>query len=588
MLTKNNFIRCSRKLSLQKNVLLYTQLICFSLLSLTSSGQFTRHIIQLKDKQGTPYTLQDASPYLSPKAIERRSRFNIALDSTDLPISAAYLDSIKKIPGVTILSVSKWLNQVLIKTSDANAITRINQFPFVNKLSPVALRVNPDDQELINKIKVEKTYPLPVRHNLFGTKKTVGTDDLISYGNSFAQIHIHEGEFLHNLGYTGRGVAIAMLDAGYANYDTNPALDSVRLQNRILGGHDFVTNQPVISEADLHGAYCFTIIASNKPGSIVGSAPASSFWLLRSEDGASEYPVEEHNWAAAAAYADSVGADIISSSLGYTSFSNPIFNHPYSERDGNTCVSTIAADLAARKGILVMNSAGNNGGIAGEERYVSCPADGDSVFAVGAVKPDGTIAGFSSWGPNYAGKVKPNVVSVGQGAIIANANGDPIAGNGTSFSNPNLAGLMACLWQAFPEFSNMELIDHVQRSAHMFANPDIRFGYGIPNFRVAYNLLKQENERRNAKKILGEKWIKAYPVPFNHQLTVIVKPPISGNASLRLIDMLGRTLELRNITTIANQSQFIYFSSMGRLAKGMCYIQYFDKQNQQTIPVVRF
>ncbi|HYE55986.1 MAG TPA: S8 family peptidase, partial [Chitinophagaceae bacterium] len=306
------------------------------------------------------------------------------------------------------------------------------------------------------------------------------------------QIRIHKGEYLHNLGFTGQPIIISILDAGFLAYKTNPALDSVRQQGRILGEWDYVANHASVNEDNSHGANCFTIIAANRPGVIVGSAPHSRFWLLRTENAASEYPVEEQNWAAAAEFSDSAGADMISSSLGYADFDDPSFDHSYAQRDGNTSIVTRAADLAAKKGIIVMNSAGNSGNSGSDLRYVACPADGDSVVAVGAVDANGNIASFSSWGPNGAGKLKPNMVSVGQGTIYANTAGNAVAGNGTSYSNPNLAGLIACFWQAFPELNNMQLIDAVQRSSHKFNNPDARFGYGIPDFKKAFITVLQQ------------------------------------------------------------------------------------------------
>lgn len=236
--------------------------------------------------------------------------------------------------------------------------------------------------------------------------------------------------------------------------------------------------------------YCLSTVAANRPGSMVGTAPHSKFWLLRTENESIENPVEEENWIAGAEFADSAGADMISSSLGYALFDDPSFNHSYAQRDGNTVLITIGADIAAKKGMIVMNSAGNSGGSGNDFKYVNCPADGDSVVAVGGTDVNGNIASFSSWGPNGAGRLKPNIVSIGEGTIVANTAGNASSGSGTSFANPNVAGLIACLWQAFPEFSNMQIIDEVQKSAHKYTSPDARYGYGIPNFRKAfYSLL---------------------------------------------------------------------------------------------------
>jgi hypothetical protein len=361
---------------------------------------------------------------------------------------------------------------------------------------PIALIPKPNDDEIINKRFKETITPLPdrslINERTRQNEQSGTAGNTFNYGNNLKQIHIHEGEYLHNLGFTGSNITMAFLDAGFFGYKTNPAFDSVRLQNKVLGEYDFVKNEQSVNEDNIHGMYCWSTVAANRPGAIVGTAPHASFWLFRTEDAATEYPIEEQYWAVAAEFSDSAGADMISSSLGYIDFNDPSFNHSYPQRDGNTTLITIAADLAAKKGMIVMNSAGNSGQSTNTNKYIACPADGDSVVAVGATDGNGTIATFSSWGPNGAGKLKPNIVSVGLGTIVANTLGNAVSGNGTSYSNPNVAGLIACLWQAFPEYSNMEIIDEVQKSAHKYTNPDDRYGYGIPNFRKAfYSLLNR-------------------------------------------------------------------------------------------------
>ncbi len=459
-------------------------------ISITAQAQYTRHIVQLTDKKGTTHTLASPASYLSPKAIERRTRQHITIDSTDLPVSAAYLDSLRKIPNVTVLNTSKWLNQVLIRTTDANALAAIKNYPFVKTAAPIGLRAQATQQKDKAARFAGTITPLEPAA-IQQAARTTGAVAL-EYGSNYNQVHIHRGEYLHNLGFTGHGITIAILDAGFRAYNTNPALDSARLQNRILGTWDYVNNESSVTEDDTHGLYCFSIMASNRPGQIVGTAPHASYWLLRTEQTSAEYPVEEQYWAAAAEFADSAGADMISSSLGYIDFNDPAFDHSYAQRNGNTSIITQAADLAARKGMIVMNSVGNNGSRNDDLKYVSCPADGDSVVAVGATNTSGAMAAFSSWGPNGAGKVKPNIVSVGQGTVLASLTGMPATGNGTSYSNPNIAGLIACLWQAFPESSNMQIIEAVQKSAHKYNNPDDRYGYGLPDFKKAIASLVQQ------------------------------------------------------------------------------------------------
>jgi subtilisin family serine protease len=393
---------------------------------------------------------------------------------------------------------------------------------------------------------------------------------------------------LHELGFTGDGITIALLDAGYQAYKSNRAFDSIRSQGKILGEWDYVMNEASVNEDYFHGANCLSIIAANIPGVMVGSAPHASFWLLRTEDVYSEYPVEEQNWAAAAEFADSAGADMISTSLGYNIFDNPIYNHVYAQRDGNTTIITRAADLAAHKGMIVTVSAGNDGARTDDYKYVSVPADADSVLTVGAINGAGVIASFSCWGPNGAGKLKPNVVSVGQGTILVNTAGNAVGGNGTSYSNPNMAGLVACLWEAFPEFTNMEIINAVQESSDRYLNPDPqRYGYGIPNFRIAYENLLKERQRRKYEGVLGDEWIKAYPVPFNGNLSVLVKSKVDGTASLQLVDAMGRQIEKKTITVLTDQYYPITFDRATSLAKGVYFIRFNDGKNKRTIKLMK-
>jgi subtilisin family serine protease len=461
---------------------IYIPLVCCIFFFQGVYAQHTRFIIQLKDKKESPFTISDPSAYLSIKAIERRNRQQLRIDSSDLPVSPAYLAMIRALPGVTILNKSNWLNQVCIQTSNASSLSQIRGFPFVINTSPVAARI---DFSRINDDEI------PVNGTSFSrvAMPVVTAVPYFRYGNSQAQVLMHRGDYLHNQQFAGEGLTIAILDGGFFNYKTNPAFDSVRLQNRVLGEWDFVNNEQSVNEDNIHGMYCFSIMASNVPGVLVGSAPKAAYYLFRTEDVFSEYPVEEQNWIAAAERADSLGADMISSSLGYVQFDDHTFDHSYEQRDGRTSMITRAANLAARKGLIVMCSAGNSGNSNSDLKYISCPADGDSVVTIGSVDARGIVSGFSGWGPNGAGKLKPNLVSMGQGTAIANTDGTATSSNGTSLSTPNLAGLVASLWQAFPERNSFEIIDAVQRSAHLFNQPDFRHGYGIPDFKKAFALL---------------------------------------------------------------------------------------------------
>jgi hypothetical protein len=450
---------------------------------------FSRYIVQFKNKATSPYSLTAPLQYLSQRAIDRRTRYGIAVDSTDLPITPRYLDSVRSAGAVTILNASRWLNQVSIQTTDAAALQAINTLSFVQTVYPIAARTgngrSSGKQEASSGKHTKKGKPSPSHSNR-------ATADYFNYGNSYNQVHIHNGEFLHNIGLRGQNIVIGILDAGFRNYTSLRAFDSVNLNGQVLGTYDFVARENSVAEDDSHGMHCFSIIASNIPGQFVGTAPKASFYLFRSEEDGPEYPIEEHNWVCAAERVDSVGGDLISSSLGYSiAMSNPVFNHTYAEMNGNTTIAARGADLGAKKGLLIVNSAGNDGNNAAY-RYISSPADGDSVMAVGAVNAAGAVAGFSSYGPASDGQVKPDVASIGVSTVHFTTSNTVGAGNGTSYACPNLAGLTACLWQGFPEFNNMTIITALRMAGNKVSAPDDRVGYGVPNVKLAFmNLLKE-------------------------------------------------------------------------------------------------
>jgi len=551
-------------------------LLLFLVAATSAHAQSFRYTVKLKYKNAEGYSLAQPSAFLSPKAIERRQRQRLVVDSTDLPINRSYIQTIDNVPNVTIVSSSRWLNQLLIETDDINAITQINNLPFVARANPVASRTRTNSG--IASANQEKNP-----ETVFSKQRL--TSDTINYGNTYAQVHIHEGEYLHNSGFRGQGMLIAMLDAGFSGYKTNPAFDSVRLNNRIIHEYDFVMDETSVDDDHVHGSNCFSILAANRPGKIVGTAPGASYLLYRTEDAATEKPVEEYNWIEAAEKADSAGADMITSSLGYVNFDDPAYNHAFSERDGNTAAITIAADMAVKKGMIVLNSAGNSGNNGDDTKYVMCPADGDSVVTVGAVNTSGVIGGFSSWGPNGAGKLKPNIVSVGWGATYANTAGEPVAGSGTSYSTPNIAGLIACLWQAFPEFTNMEIVDAVQKSADRFLNPDFRYGYGIPNFRVAHNILATKREERT-NAILQGMWIKVFPVPFKQVFTVSLKAPSTGIARFRVSDATGAVILEKTMQVQQGGLYNMRLTPPETKRFGLYYLTYSDGKNSTVIKLI--
>jgi len=459
----------------------------------SSQAQFTRYIVKLKDKGTNPFSLSDPIQYLTQRSLDRRTRYNIAIDSTDLPVTPRYVDSIRLAGAVTILNVSKWLNQVAIQTNDAVALAKINSFPFVVSTGPIAARNNSQNIPVNKKLDAVLDGPPPA------PTENIITADHYSYGQSYGQVHLHQGEFLHNRGFRGQGMHMAVLDAGFFHYLTLPTFDSIRNNGQVLGTWDFVAGNASVDEDHTHGMQCLSTIAANMPGTFMGTAPKTSFYLYRTEDVATEYPIEEQNWVAGMERADSVGVEITSTSLGYYNFDNPVFNYTYaSDFDGNTTLSARGADLAAKKGILCVIAAGNEGN--GAWHFIITPSDADSVMAVGAVSVAGNVGSFSSYGPSSDGQIKPSIAAVGVSATIANAStGLPTFGSGTSFATPNIAGLTTCLWQAFPEVNNMRIITVMQESATRANNPDNRVGYGIPDMKKAFvKLVKQLYSQQSA------------------------------------------------------------------------------------------
>jgi subtilisin family serine protease len=445
-------------------------------------AQFTRYVVKLKNKGGNPFSLSIPSAYLSQRAIDRRTRYGIAIDSTDLPVTPSYITQIRNVPNVTVLNISKWHNSVAIQISDPNAITTINGLSFVQSVAPIAARTQNANNGKFNL--TEQPY-IPSQ------RSTAITADFFNYGSgSLAEINLHKGQFLHNIGLRGQGMVIALLDGGFFNYTTLDAMDSIIINNQVLDTWDFYSNNTTVSDDHPHGMQCLSTIAANIPGQFIGKAPKANFLLYRTEDTNSEYPIEEFNMVCGMERADSAGADVISASLGYSEFDDASFNHTYAQMNGSTTIAAIGADLAAKKGILFVNAAGNEGSNAWH--YIITPADADSVLAVGAVSTSGAVGSFSSYGPSSDGQVKPDVASVGVGAMVQSTSNTVVTGSGTSFACPNMAGLSSILWQGFPEVSNMRIVRALREAGSIAASPNDRIGYGIPDLKAAFGKLLTE------------------------------------------------------------------------------------------------
>ncbi len=547
-------------------------------------AQEYKYLVHLKDKNNNGFSIANPASFLSDKSIQRRTKQNISIDSTDLPVTAAYIDSISSLHALRILNKSRWFNQVLIGLSDTSVLQQVMQFSFVISSEPVN---NKQIKKIPGRISVNQHPAILGISAVTANPNCLIVTDSINYGESQSQVYIHNGEYLHDLGFRGEGMTVAILDDGFNSYLSNPAFDSLRNYNRILGTYDFVNQKVSVNEEDQHGANCFSIIAANIPGTMVGTAPDASYWLFKTEDITSETPVEEQNWVAAAEFADSAGADLITTSLGYSYFDDSIYNLNYAQRNGHTALISRAANLAVSKGMIVTASAGNSGGMTNEEKYVLCPADGDSVYTVGSVDFSGVIAYSSSWGPNSSGQIKPDGVSVGAGAYYVAPDGIVHSGSGTSYSNPNLAGLIICLWQAFPEFGPHDILAAVRQSSNKYNSPDNRYGYGLPDFEKAYSILL--NKRLAAyNQLLGNDWIRVYPVPFLQSFNLIFKPSITGNANLLLLDVSGKIIMKKTVPTTAGLLQWLEFNISQPLSSGVYFLRYFDQNESKTLKLLKY
>ena len=548
-----------------------------------ASAQDFKYLLHLKDKRNNGFSLSEPAAFLSEKAIQRRFKQHIKIDSTDLPITSTYVDSLLAIPTLRILNKSRWFNQLLISITDTAVLQNVQSLSFVLSSEPVN---NQQSIKIPGPVSVNKEEAITSILRTNRLNSVAGVTSYYNYGFSFSQIHIHHGDYLHDLGYHGESMTIAILDNGFNNYLTNPAFDSLRLNHRILGSYDFVNQKISVNEEGVHGAFCFSILSSNLPEVFVGSAPASEYWLFKTEDDSSESPVEEQNWIAAAEFADSVGVDLISTSLGYAYFDDPKYDLNYLQRNGHNALISQAANLAVTKGMIVTAAAGNDGTQNSERKYLSCPADGDSVYAAGAVDISNQIGNFSSWGPNGSGQVKPDGVSLGVGTRFIGTDGNLNSGNGTSFATPNLAGLIICLWQAFPEFSAHDILMTVRQSSDKFASPDIHYGYGLPDFEKAYQtLLSKRMGITNT--LAGNEWILAYPVPFHNTIHILIKPVVAGTATLQLMDISGKNIQTKTFPIEANLAQLVEFDINQALSKGTYFLWYIDSQRAKTLKLLK-
>lgn len=518
----------------------------------SASGQ--KYWLFFKDKgpeQG--YFEQHPEGLLSPRALTNRANRKIPIDIRDIPVSKTYVDQLRA-AGLAPQKASKWFNAVSIET-DLSLSELQSVCSAVTDMRPVGTFVLNRDEE------VTSTVPGP------DNTTSVSSFD---YGQSEFQVTQLNADCLHDKGFSGEGVLVAVFDAGFRAMDTIPAFDSLWATNRIVKVWDFVNNDTTVFDENSHGMQVASCFAAHQAGQYVGTGPGVSLLLARTETVFEEVHQEEDNWLAAVEWADSLGADMIQSSLGYSTFDPGEGDYSYSDMNGNTTIITNAADIAADKGILVVSSAGNEGN--GSWHYITAPCDADSILCVGAVNFQADRAGFSSVGPTADGRIKPDVMALGAGVTVIGTAGNVTFSSGTSFSAPLVTGMVACLVEAHPQRTNMEVIQAVLQSSDRFANPDTAYGHGIPDACKADSILTvlDSTVMAASQPISPDGYFNIYPNPVEDEL--VVEPIALGESirKIRIVSLAGQDIMMARLQGSSNDIQRL---STEHLAGGMYILQ---------------
>ena len=476
---------------------------------------------------------------LSQRSLNRRTAQNIGLDIKDAPIDQSYIDQITATPGIVVLAKSKWFNALHIQGSE-DAIRSLTNLSFVTRVDFANRLLNNPLRPMVAKKKIKKV------------NKVFETDVFFNYGTSANQIEMLNGQLLHQQNFTGEGKIIAVMDGGFPGVNTASTFSRLRDNNQILGGYDYVNRNADFYTGISHGTLVLSTMGGFKDSELVGTAPDASYYLFITEDGANEWPLELSLWVEAAEEADRLGVDIINTSLGYTEFDNPNYNFTYADMNGTTTFISKGLDIAFSRGMVCVNSAGNSG--SSPWFYISAPADAINALAIGAVNAAGNYASFSSQGPSFDGRVKPDVVAQGQQSVLSSTSGNITTASGTSFSGPITAGMVACLWQALPNATNVEILQMIKESASIFNNPTNELGYGIPDFNLALNNGLLKLNVSNQEKFM------IYPNPATDVVSIAF-PAGYEKGTISLYNMMGQLIVSKELTSESKSVALAGFSS---------------------------
>ncbi|WP_034258986.1 S8 family serine peptidase [Altibacter lentus] len=502
------------------------------------SAQIEDALVFFADKENVAASIANPITILTQDAIDRKQLHGTVIDARDVPVNENYITQLKNTPGITVYAKSKWMNAVYVRGTQTTienllSLSFVTQVEFMNKnLNFAPAASGPNDK--------------------FAFETQQGRT-IYNYGAATNQVEMLAADYLHEQDLTGDGMVIAVLDSGFPNVTSNPAFAEIISEGRLLGTYDFAERQVNVDGTGSHGALTFSDIGGFLLNEFVGTAPEASFYLFRTEYAPTENPVEEAWWVEALERADSLGVDVVNTSLGYQDFDDPSYDHTYQDLDGETTIAARGANHAFDKGMLLVTSAGNDGN---GFTFVATPGDAIGILTVGAVDEDGNYASFSSIGPTVDGRVKPDVMAQGRDAAVVSQNGNVTTASGTSFSSPIMAGAVACLWQARPELRNDQVMQIVRESADLYNNPTPQMGYGIPNFEEAYNAALL----LGAEEFFLEQQFAVYPNPVVDLLNVSFPKNISG-ATLELYNVLGEKVLSKEISKTDNYVNLSHFAS---------------------------
>jgi serine protease AprX len=527
------------------------------LLFCASAGwaQVNRYLVFFKDKNGIPYTVNEPTKFLSLQSIERRVEQGISISPEDLPVNENYVQGVQG-AGANTFFRTKWLNGVLVQC-DASLLPAIQSLQYVDRVEFVA----PNERLTGSRRRTE-----------------LKTKDLKTASSTQVQLHMIGLDEMHATGNRGENIVIAIFDAGFQGVNSGAPFQHIFNENRVNldASKDFVTNSGNVFQFDEHGTEVFSVIAAYQDGFFTGGSYEANYQLYVTEDVVGEYRIEEYNWLFAAERADSAGVDVVNSSLGYYDFDQSSMNYPKSALDGKTTVVSKAAQMLADRGVIVVCSAGNEGGLSWQ--LITAPADAEDVLAVANVNSAGVRAASSSIGPASDGRIKPDVAALGVNTSVIKPNGALGTSSGTSLAAPLITSLAAGVWQRYPELSNVEVIDAIRKSSSQASNPDNLIGYGIPNFKAVVNYVEQSHQ---------ENVFDVYPNPITHDSVTIrpFDPNQVGSCKVEVISSQGQTIYEATISF--SWDNRTYTSYVTNLSAGIYFMRIWWGDKHYTFKIVK-